>query len=87
MTRHMSSNPRGFSLVEMLGVIVIIGMMASIALPRTGVATYKANSGAQVVASTLVYAQRQAISRQANTLVALVTIDRHLRAAIVLIET
>jgi prepilin-type N-terminal cleavage/methylation domain-containing protein len=70
MTYHVSSGRHGFSLIEMLGVIVIVGMMASIAIPKTGVATYKANSGAQVVASTLIYAQRQAISRQADTRVA-----------------
>ena len=58
---------RGFSLVEALTVIVIIGLMAGMAVPKTGMATYKANSGAQVVASALTYAQRQAISRQADT--------------------
>ena len=79
MTHHVSSNQRGFSLVEMLGVIVIIGMMASIALPRTGVATYKANSGAQVIASTLTYAQRQAISRQTDTRVAFDVANNELR--------
>lgn len=61
---------QGFSLVELLFVIVIVGILASIALPRINVASYRANSGAQVVASTLSYAQRQAISRQADTRVA-----------------
>jgi prepilin-type N-terminal cleavage/methylation domain-containing protein len=61
---------RGFSLVELLFVIVIIGILTSIALPRINVASYRANSGAQVLASTLSYAQRQAISRQADTRVA-----------------
>ena len=74
-----SSGRRGFSLVEMLNVIVIVGLMASIAIPRTGIATYKANSGAQVVASTLTYAQRQAISRQTDTRVAFDVANNELR--------
>lgn len=61
---------RGFSLVELLFVIVILGILTSIALPRINVASYRANSGAQVLAATLANAQRQAISRQADTRVA-----------------
>jgi Tfp pilus assembly protein FimT len=63
----------------MLNVVVIIGIMASIAIPRGGVATYKANSGAQVIASTLTYAQRQAISRQTDTRVAFDVANNELR--------
>jgi prepilin-type N-terminal cleavage/methylation domain-containing protein len=73
------SDRRGFSLVEALTVIVILGIMAGMALPKTGMATYKANSGAQVVASALTYAQRQAISRQANTWVAFDVANNELR--------
>jgi prepilin-type N-terminal cleavage/methylation domain-containing protein len=77
MSRH--SDRSGYSLIEMLVVVVIMGMMASIALPKTGVATYKANSGAQVVASTLIYAQRQAISRQSDIRVAFDVANSELR--------
>jgi prepilin-type N-terminal cleavage/methylation domain-containing protein len=70
---------RGFTLVEALTVIVIIGLMAGIAIPRSGVATYRANSGAQVVATALIYAQRQAISRQADTRVAFDVANNELR--------
>jgi prepilin-type N-terminal cleavage/methylation domain-containing protein len=70
---------RGFSLVEALTVIVIIGLMAGMAIPRSGVATYRANSGAQVVTTTLIYAQRQAISRQADTRVAFDVANNELR--------
>lgn len=73
------SDRRGFSLMELLTVIVIIGMMASIAIPRSGVSRYQANTGAQVVASTLTYAQRQAISRQADTRVAFDVVNNELR--------
>jgi prepilin-type N-terminal cleavage/methylation domain-containing protein len=75
----MRQHERGFSLVEMLAVVVIIGMMASIALPKTGIATYKANGGAQVVANALRYSQRQAISLQTDIRVAFDVADNAIR--------
>jgi type II secretory pathway pseudopilin PulG len=57
-------------LIEVLSVIVIMGLLTAIALPKAGISSYQANSGAQVVSAALSYAQRQAISRQADTRVA-----------------
>jgi prepilin-type N-terminal cleavage/methylation domain-containing protein len=70
---------RGFTLIEALTVIVIIGIMTGIAIPRSRLTTYRANSGAQVVATTLIYAQRQAISRQADTRVAFDVANNEMR--------
>jgi prepilin-type N-terminal cleavage/methylation domain-containing protein len=61
---------RGFSLIETMTVVVIMGMLVSLALPRFSIASYQANSGARVVATALSYAQRLAISRQADVRVA-----------------
>lgn len=79
MTRHLHAMTRapgvtrsrhGFSLIELLMVIVIVGMMASIALPKSGLASYQANSGARVVATVLSHAQRMAISQQSDIRIA-----------------
>lgn len=51
-------------------VIVLIGTVAAIALPRVGVAGYQASAAARAVTGTLSYAQRTAISQQANVNVA-----------------
>ena len=63
-------NRSGFTLVELLMVVVIVGMMAGIAIPRSGLASYQANSGARVVATALSHAQRLAVSQQSDVRVA-----------------
>ena len=70
MPHYRSDDRGGFSLVELLTVVVIMGMLVSLALPRSSIASYQANSGARVVATALSYAQRLAISRQADVRVA-----------------
>jgi type II secretory pathway pseudopilin PulG len=66
-------------MVELIFVIVIVGLLTSIALPRVGLSSYRANSGAQVVSGALSYAQRLAISRQADTRVAFDVANNQLR--------
>lgn len=70
---------RGFSMVETLMVVVIIGLMAGIALPKFGVSSFQANGGARSLASTLSYAQRQAISQQADIRVAFDVANNRIR--------
>jgi Tfp pilus assembly protein FimT len=63
----------------MLTVVVIMGMLLSLALPRSGIASYQANSGARVVATVLSYAQRLAISQQSDIRVGFDVPNRRLR--------
>jgi prepilin-type N-terminal cleavage/methylation domain-containing protein len=69
----------GFSMIELLSVLVIMGLLAAIALPKSGISSYQANSGAQVVSGAFSYAQRQAISRQADTRVAFDVANNRMR--------
>jgi len=70
---------RGFTLVELLMVVVIVGMMAGIAIPRSGLASYQANSGARVVATAFSHAQRLAVSQQSDVRVAFDLADNYMR--------
>jgi prepilin-type N-terminal cleavage/methylation domain-containing protein len=64
------SGRAGFTLIEAVMVVTIIGIVAGMAIPKAGYSTYLASSGARVLATTLAYAQRQAISQQSDIRVA-----------------
>jgi prepilin-type N-terminal cleavage/methylation domain-containing protein len=77
----LSSRARrsGFTLIEAVMVVTIIGIVAGMAIPKAGYATYLANSGARVLSTTLAYAQRQAVSQQSDIRVAFDVANNQIR--------
>jgi prepilin-type N-terminal cleavage/methylation domain-containing protein len=69
----------GFTLIEAVMVVTIIGIVAGMAIPKAGYSTYLANSGARVLATTLAYAQRQAVSQQSDIRVAFDVANNQIR--------
>lgn len=76
--RNRSSRP-GFTLVEMMVVVVISGMMVALALPRIDTTKWRADAIATIVRTTLQYAQRQSITRQHDMVVSFDTTGQRIR--------
>jgi prepilin-type N-terminal cleavage/methylation domain-containing protein len=60
---------RGLSLIEMVMVVVIIGIMAKVALPKFNIDKYRADAAGRLALILLQEAQRNAITRQSNVIV------------------
>ncbi|MBA3854185.1 type II secretion system protein [Pseudogemmatithrix spongiicola] len=75
--------PRGarpaFTLIELVMVMVMIGLMVAISAPRIDIMGYRANTAIQVVGTTVLAAQRQALTQQHNVIVRFDTANRRLR--------
>jgi prepilin-type N-terminal cleavage/methylation domain-containing protein len=69
----------GFTLAELMVVVVIAGMMVSLAIPRVDTTKYRADAIATIVRTSLQYAQRQAITRQHDMVVSFDTTGERIR--------
>ncbi len=74
------SDRRGYSLGELLWVIVILGILAALAIPRLDWMKYRLNAESRNISLQMTYAQRLAVSLQHNVRV---TIDHGQRRLIV----
>ena len=70
---------RGFTLVEMLIVVTMIGIMTGIALWRVDIARYQVNGDIQSIGTTLIASQREAIAKQHNVMVVFDTAGNRVR--------
>ena len=70
---------RGFTLVEMLIVVTMIGIMTGIALWRVDIARYQVNGDIQSIGTTLIASQREAIAKQHNVIVVFDTAGNRVR--------
>lgn len=79
-TDSVISNRRGYSLGELLWVIVILGIITAMAVPKLDWMKYRLDAEHRNIALQLAYAQRLAVSLQHNVQV---TIDNTARRLIV----
>jgi prepilin-type N-terminal cleavage/methylation domain-containing protein len=69
----------GFTLIEMLIVVSIVGILAALALPRLRSASFDADAGMHTIQGALQQAQRIAIVRQTDVMVSFDTANARVR--------
>ncbi|GIW52590.1 MAG: hypothetical protein KatS3mg081_1945 [Gemmatimonadales bacterium] len=65
----MIQSRRGFTLIEILIVLAMIGIVAAIAVPRIDLTRYRVDSAMQGIGTTMLVAQRLAVTRQHDVIV------------------
>ena len=70
---------RGFTLIEVLMVIVMIGIVATWALPRFSIARYRADAAGRLMRTLTQVARRNAITRQSDVIFSIDTTTNRIR--------
>jgi prepilin-type N-terminal cleavage/methylation domain-containing protein len=63
------SKNRGFTIIELVIVLTIIGLVTAIAAPNIDLGRYRLDTALQGIGSTIMLAQRAAVTRQHNIVV------------------
>ncbi|MGV3707324.1 MAG: pilus assembly FimT family protein [Gemmatimonas sp.] len=77
--KPLLTSRRGFTLIEMLMIVVIIGFMALLVLPKIRTDSVSVDTAVRTVNLSVMVAQRDAVSRQHNVIIAFDTIARTVR--------
>ncbi len=65
------SQRRGFSMIEMLTTLIIMGIVAAIAVPKMDLSHMKSDAALRQITTFFVQAQRTALSKQYNVIVSI----------------
>ena len=80
LARQVGGSPRaGFTIIELVLTIVLLGAVLAIAAPRLNLAQTRINAATQQASLTMLSAHRMAIQQQHNVVVAIDTVGRILR--------
>lgn len=69
----------GYSLIEILTVLTMVGILASIAYPRLDLTSYRMGAATQALQSTLLSAQRLAVMKQHDVVVSFDAANQRVR--------
>lgn len=73
------SRRRGFSMIELLTTLIIMGMIAAMAVPRIDMSRMRSDAGVRQITTLLVQAQRTALSKQYNVIISIDAPNNRLR--------
>jgi prepilin-type N-terminal cleavage/methylation domain-containing protein len=79
--RGRGQGRRGFTLLELVVVMLLMGVIASMAIPHLDISRYRIDAAAQQVKSVFQTAQRTSLTRQYDVIVSVDTVKGGLRIA------